>query len=74
MSSSDRVNKIADLLLSHSLGEDDRVDEAKVTKILDDLRQNPPPQHIEILNVSLSLSDVMYPLIKARSILWVGTV
>ena len=49
MSSKARVNKIADLLLSHSLGENRRVEEDKVSKILDDLRQNPPPQHIEIL-------------------------
>ena len=49
MSSNARVNKIADLLLSHSLGENRKVEEDKVSKILDDLRQNPPPQHIEIL-------------------------
>ena len=47
MSSSDRVNKMADLLLSHSLEKMTGLI-AKVTKILDDLRQN-PPQHIEIL-------------------------
>ena len=49
MSSNVRINKLADLLLSHSLGEDGKVEEAKVSKILDDLRQNPPPHHIEIL-------------------------
>ena len=49
MSSNARVNKIADLLLSHSVGENRKVEEAKVSKILDDLRQNPPPQHIDIL-------------------------
>lgn len=49
MSSNVRISKLADLLLSHSLGEDGKVEETKVSKILDDLRQNPPPHHIEIL-------------------------
>ena len=49
MSSNVRVNKIADLLLSHSLNENGRVEEDKISKILKDLRLNPPPQHIEIL-------------------------
>ena len=65
MSSNVRISKLADLLLSHSLGEDGKVEEAKVSKILDDLRQNPPPHHIEILKRFASLSDGISPLTKA---------
>ena len=43
MSSNVRVNKIADLLLSHSLNENGRVEEGKISKILKDLRLNPLP-------------------------------
>ena len=49
MSTSNRVNKIANLLLSHSLGDNGRVDKEKVSIVLEDLRKNPPLQHIEIL-------------------------
>ena len=50
------------------------MEEAKVSKILDDLRQNPPPQHIEILKRFASSSDGMSQLTKVCSNIWVGMV
>ena len=49
MSSSARVNKIADLLFSRSLDANERFVEDKVSELLKELRQNPPPNYIEIL-------------------------
>ena len=49
MSSNNKVFKIAQLLLNQSIGENDRVDSDKVSAILNELRENPPAKHIEIL-------------------------
>ena len=49
MSNSARVNKIADLLFTRSLDANERFVEDKVTELLKELRQNPPPNYIEIL-------------------------
>ena len=49
MSSNNKVSKIAQLLLNQSIGENDRVDSDKVSAILNELRENPPAKHIEIL-------------------------
>ena len=49
MSTSNRALKIAQILLTQSLDEDDRVEEKKVSNILEELRLNPPLQHLEIL-------------------------
>ena len=49
MSNSARVNKIADLLFSRSLDANERFVEDKVSELLKELRQNPPPNYIEIL-------------------------
>ncbi|NBQ02106.1 MAG: hypothetical protein EBU27_02565, partial [Opitutae bacterium] len=49
MSSSNKVFKVAQLLLNQSIGENGRVDSDKVSAILKELRENPPAKHIEIL-------------------------
>jgi F-type H+-transporting ATPase subunit delta len=49
MSSSNKVFKVAQLLLNQSIGENGRVDSDKVYAILKELRENPPAKHIEIL-------------------------
>lgn len=49
MSSNNKVCKVAQLLLSQSIGENGRVDSDKVSAILKELRENPPANHIEIL-------------------------
>ncbi len=49
MSSSNKVLKVAQLLLNQSIGENDRIDPKKVSAILNELRENPPSRHVEIL-------------------------
>ena len=49
MSSSNKVFKVAQLLLNQSIGENGRIDSEKVSAILNELRENPPYKHIEIL-------------------------
>ena len=49
MSSNNKVFKIAQLLLNQSIGENGRVDSDKVSAILNELRENPPSKHVEIL-------------------------
>ena len=49
MSSSNKVFKVAQLLLNQSIGENGRIDSEKVSAILKELRENPPAKHIEIL-------------------------
>jgi F-type H+-transporting ATPase subunit delta len=49
MSSSNKVFKVAQLLLNQSIGENGRIDSEKVSAILNELRKNPPYKHIEIL-------------------------
>ena len=49
MSSSYKVLKVAQLLLNQSIGENGRIDSEKVSAILNELRENPPSNHVEIL-------------------------
>jgi len=49
MSSSNKVFKVAQLLLNQSIGENGRIDSEKVSAILNELRENPPYKHIKIL-------------------------
>jgi F-type H+-transporting ATPase subunit delta len=49
MSSSNKVFKVAQLLLNQSIGENGRIDSERVSAILKELRENPPFKHIEIL-------------------------
>lgn len=49
MSTSIKVQRIALLLLSQSLDVDNRIEEKKVLDILNQLRESPPLQYIEIL-------------------------
>lgn len=49
MSSSNKVLKVAQLLLNQSIGENGRIDSEKVSAILNELRENPPSNHVEIL-------------------------
>ncbi|MAH26016.1 MAG: hypothetical protein CMI19_03555 [Opitutae bacterium] len=49
MSSSNKVLKVAQLLLNQSIGEKGRIDSEKVSAILNELRENPPSNHVEIL-------------------------
>tara|TARA_E500000178_G_scaffold82673_2_gene80892 strand:+ start:3071 stop:3466 length:396 start_codon:yes stop_codon:yes gene_type:complete len=49
MSSSNKVFKVAQLLLNQSIGENGRIDSENVSAILNELRENPPYKHIEIL-------------------------
>lgn len=49
MSSSNKVFKVAQVLLNQSIGDNDRIDSDKVSAILSELRENPPAKHIEIL-------------------------
>ena len=49
MSSNNKVFKVAQLLLSNSIGDNGRVDSDKVSAILNELRENPLAKHIEIL-------------------------
>ena len=42
MSSSNKVFKVAQLLLNQSIGENGRIDSEKVSAILNELRENPP--------------------------------
>ena len=49
MSSNNKVFKVAQLLLNQSIGENGRIDSEKVSAILNELRENPPYKHIEIL-------------------------
>jgi F-type H+-transporting ATPase subunit delta len=49
MSSSNKVFKVAQLLLNQSIGENGRIDSERVSAILKELREYPPFKHIEIL-------------------------
>ena len=49
MSNSNKVLKVAQLLLNQAIGENDRIESEKVSAILNELRENPPSKHIEIL-------------------------
>mgnify|MGYP003991399365 CR=1 FL=1 len=49
MSSSSKTKKVAKKLLSLSLDEEGRVDEAKVRSILDSLREDPPSNYRALL-------------------------
>jgi F-type H+-transporting ATPase subunit delta len=49
MSSSNKVFKVAQVLLNQSIGDNGRIDSDKVSAILSELRENPPAKHIEIL-------------------------
>jgi len=49
MSSSNKVFKVAQLLLNQSIGENGRIDSERVSAILKELREHPPFKHIEIL-------------------------
>lgn len=49
MATTTKTRKVAKKLLSLSLDEEGRVDESKVSSILDSLRKNPPSNHRALL-------------------------
>ena len=49
MATTTKTKKVAKKLLSLSLDEEGRVDEAKVLSILDSLREDPPSNHRALL-------------------------